>query len=46
MVGEQLRRTAVHEGKHGVDRVDGSVPSLRTLLLEQPALHLADGLTV
>ena len=37
---------AVEEGIDGLDAVDGCIPSLRTLLMEQPLLHLANGLRV
>ena len=41
------RTLLVHEkGVDGVHAVDGRIPSLRALLLKQPALHLANGLLV
>ena len=34
------------EGIDSIDTVDGRIPGLRTLLLQEPALHLTDGLQV
>ena len=37
---------AVKEGINGIDGINRSVPCLRTLGLEQPSLHLANGLDI
>ena len=40
------RCNAVKECPDGIDAIDGSIPHLRTLLLQQPATHLIDGLHI
>ncbi len=46
LLGAERETAALQEGIDGVDAVDGGVPGLRALLLQEPTLHLLNGLTV
>ena len=46
LAGSQRAAIAVKEGIDGIDAIDGRVPQLGALLLQQPAAHLIDGLLV
>ena len=44
--GRQLLTIAIQERPDGIDTIDGCIPCLRALLLQEPATHLVNGLLV